>query len=70
MKEKKWLLIAGRVYRLLGTYSDKHEGIRKAQEMREDNFIHLTIDNDDNIAVYWRPKDLAERCGPAQYRTI
>jgi len=70
MKEKKWRLIAGRVYRLLGTYSDKHEAIKKAQEMREDNFIHLTIDNDDNIAVYWRPKDLAERCGPTQYRTI
>jgi len=55
MNLEKWLLIEGKVYKLVDTYSDEQEALDLALALKEN--CHTTIHKlkDGKWGVYWRP---------------
>lgn len=67
MKEEKWKLVSGSVYRLAKVFEDMIEAVTLAREMKEKHHVFLSKTKDGRWAVYWRSNKSTIECEPKYY---
>ncbi len=70
MKIEKWKLVGGRVYRLAEVFDMIVDATTRARELKENNRVFLSKTNDDQWAVYYRPKDPETKCTSKYFNAV
>lgn len=69
MKEEKWKLVGGRVYRLAEVFDDLADAVELARKMKENHHVFLSRSNSNTWSVYWRSKVSNPDCSPRYLST-
>jgi hypothetical protein len=64
MKEEKWKLVGGRVYRLAGVFDELADAVAMARKMKEHHHVFLARSASKTWSVYWRARIPNPECSP------
>ena len=67
MKEEKWKIVGGSVYRLAKVFEGMIEAVAHARELKEKHLVFLSKTKNGRWAVYWRFKEPTIECKPKYY---